>query len=294
MRKEGHAKIIQYSLTPKQQVQDDMMGIKRSNILLAASSTSKAAKTKANGTGAKGKARRKERNTDTATARELRHDSGDESSEGYNQEEVDSDQDSLDPDPPNGREASPASTTDEESDDNGGEAAEDEALEDNRAMELDGDEQEELEADLAGVEGGIGADSRPKTASALSGGSGGKQTERIMTAQECRAHLRLVFKNESQVCSLVYGSHGPLATRRLANDIALTERLGAASGAAAATTVSADMFFVEVVCVPPSRFRPPATMGDMTFESPQNELMSAVVRPSRLCHSLRLSLTRAD
>ena len=241
-------------------MQDELAGINRENILLRMSSKAshKAAKTKS-------------RTRDAITSKQLRHDSDEESEQGYNMEEFDSDADSQEPEGPNGRAATPADSEDDHSDDTSDTSLEDEAKEDNGLEAMDLDEEADaaaLEADTAGAGLNLIADearaekSKPATAA--------KQTERIMTAQECREHVRRLFLNENEICQLIYGSHGPIPTK-LQED-ALNGRADNQP-----RPVSGDLFFLDVVTVPPSRFRPPASMGDMTFESPQNELLSNVV-----------------
>ena len=100
------------------------------------------------------------------------------------------------------------------------------------------------------------------------------RNERVMAPEECRAHLRLLFKNELVACSLIYGRHGPLAHPS-------QDQLCHAS---------ADMFFMEVVPVTPTRFRPPAKMGDTLFEHPQNELLSNVLGTSYRMRDLNVEL----
>lgn len=259
MRKEGHTKIMQYSFTSKQQLQDELAGINRENILLQLSS-------RANKKAAKAKSRSR----DAATAKQLRHESDEESEQGYNMEEFDSDADSQEPEGPNGRAATPADSEDDHSDNTSDTSLEDEAKEDNvlEPMDLDEVEEAELAADTAGAQLVANQAEVEKKAGASKGTA--KQTERIMTAQECREHIRRLFLNENEICQLIYGSHGPIPTRA---------HLDASKGRSndPPAPVSGDLFFLDVVTVPPSRFRPPASMGDMTFESPQNELLSNVV-----------------
>ncbi|KAK0190723.1 hypothetical protein F5146DRAFT_1045469 [Armillaria mellea] len=100
------------------------------------------------------------------------------------------------------------------------------------------------------------------------------RNERIMAPEECRAHLRRLFRNEETMCSLLYGKHGAFAKRN-------SKGLSAAS---------ADMFFLEVIPVAPTRFRPPASMGDVLFEHPQNELLAKVLNTSYRLRDLNLSL----
>ncbi|PBK69851.1 beta and beta-prime subunits of DNA dependent RNA-polymerase [Armillaria solidipes] len=100
------------------------------------------------------------------------------------------------------------------------------------------------------------------------------RNERIMAPEECRAHLRRLFRNEETMCSLLYGKHGAFAKR---NSKGLS-------------VASADMFFLEVIPVAPTRFRPPASMGDVLFEHPQNELLAKVLNTSYRLRDLNLSL----
>lgn len=87
------------------------------------------------------------------------------------------------------------------------------------------------------------------------------RNERIIVPGECRAHLRKLFKNERIMCALLFGRHGPLAP-------VTTDKLSWAS---------ADMFFLDCLLVSPTRFRPPAKMGDTIFEHPHNELLSKLL-----------------
>ena len=85
------------------------------------------------------------------------------------------------------------------------------------------------------------------------------RNERVMSAAEVRNHIRLLFKNESELCALIFGRHGG-STRSLAN-----------------TTKLADMFFMDAVPVTPTRFRPVSKLGDDLFENSQNTLLTAVL-----------------
>jgi DNA-directed RNA polymerase I subunit RPA1 len=85
------------------------------------------------------------------------------------------------------------------------------------------------------------------------------RNERVMATSEVRQHLRLLFRAESQLCNLLYG--------RIKNPTRSTASL-------------ADMFFMEVIPVAPTRFRPASKMGDDMFENSQNSLLSAVIQTS--------------
>ncbi|KAG6868169.1 hypothetical protein C0993_006837 [Termitomyces sp. T159_Od127] len=116
----------------------------------------------------------------------------------------------------------------------------------------------------------VPAPEAPHPARAANGKIKGKRgrNERVMAPEECRAHLRRLFHNEKVMCALIYGRHGPFAPLSV-------DQLSFAS---------ADMFFMEVIPVAPTRFRPPAKMNDVLFEHPQNTLLSKVLNT---CYRLR-------
>nr|AIE40066.1 RNA polymerase subunit 2 [Wolfiporia cocos] len=120
----------------------------------------------------------------------------------------------------------------------------------------------------------------PKSASGKVKTSRGRN-ERVMPPEECRAHLRRVFANEAVMCSLLYGRHGPFAP--------LSKK--------GYSYASADMFFLEVLPVSPTRFRPPAKLGEMLFEHPQNELLAKVLTTSYrlrdLTESMRVAMDKS-
>ncbi|EFI27675.1 RNA polymerase I largest subunit [Coprinopsis cinerea okayama7 len=104
------------------------------------------------------------------------------------------------------------------------------------------------------------------------------RNERVIAPEECRAHLRRLFKNETIMCSLIFGRHGPHAPVN-------KDQLAIAS---------ADMFFLEVLPVSPTRFRPPAKMGETLFEHPQNELLARVLNTSYKLRDINLDLRTAS
>ena len=125
-------------------------------------------------------------------------------------------------------------------------------------MDVDADaatEPEESDEDLGDddeEEGRVVA----RTAGGKIKGSRGRN-ERVMATSEVRQHLRLLFRSESQLCNLLYG--------RIKNPTRSTASL-------------ADMFFMDVIPVAPTRFRPASKMGDDMFENSQNSLLSAVIQ----------------
>lgn len=100
------------------------------------------------------------------------------------------------------------------------------------------------------------------------------RNERVVAPEECRAHLRRLFRNEAVVCSLIFGRHGPFAPLSF-GDLSLA---------------SADMFFMDVIPVSPTRFRPPAKLGDTLFEHPQNELLARVLTTSYRMRDVNVEL----
>lgn len=107
---------------------------------------------------------------------------------------------------------------------------------------------------------------KPKTQALPKSASGKVKTmrgrnERVMPPEECRAILRRLFENEKAFCSLMFGRHG-------AHSMPNEDRIHFAS---------ADIFFLDCLLVTPTRFRPPAKMGETLFEHPQNEMLSKVL-----------------
>jgi len=135
------------------------------------------------------------------------------------------------------------------------------------------DEEEELKAThLSKVDKGL-----PRAANGKVKTTRGRN-ERVMAPEECRAHLRLLFRNCPEICSLIFGRHGPFSPLN----------------AAGLSLASADMFFMEVIPIPPTRFRPPAKMGETLFEHPQNEMLAKVLNTSYRLRDLNADLQAAS
>ena len=154
----------------------------------------------------------------------------------------------------------------------GSEAAEDEEEDDN-------EEEEDLEGD------DVMSDAEKPDEAALPRAANGRiktkrgRNERVVAPEECRAHLRRLFRNEAHMCAMVFGRHGPFAS--LSPDKCFS-------------FASADMFFMDVVPVSPTRFRPPAKMADTLFEHPQNELLAKVLQTSYRMRDLNIDLREAS
>lgn len=106
-----------------------------------------------------------------------------------------------------------------------------------------------------------------KTASTSSSGSLPsiklKSGAKYILSTEVRNILRAVFDNEQELMQKLFHSR-PLVT----------------------STVSADMFFIQALIVPPTRFRLPSKLGDEIHENAQNELLSAILKTSILIKDL--------
>ena len=103
------------------------------------------------------------------------------------------------------------------------------------------------------------------------------RNERLLAPEEVRAHLRHLFRNEATICSLIYGRQGPYAP---------VNRDGQ-------SPASADVFFIELMVVPPTRFRPAMKMGEQLFEHPQNELLNKILQTTYRVRDVNESLSRA-
>ena len=135
-------------------------------------------------------------------------------------------------------------------------------------------ESEQGEPPMSDDEQEEGRDEQPaKSASGKIKGARGRN-ERVVAPEEVRAHLRRLYTNEAVMCSLLFGRHGPFA--KLSKD--------------GYSLASADMFFMEVIPVTPTRFRPPAKLGDTLFEHPQNELLTRLLNTSYRLRDLNAEL----
>jgi DNA-directed RNA polymerase I subunit RPA1 len=87
------------------------------------------------------------------------------------------------------------------------------------------------------------------------------RNERVIAPEEVRAHLRWLFRNERNICSLLFGRQGTHPSP-------------------GTSVVSADIFFLDVLAVSPTRFRPASKMDDKLFEHPHNEHLAKVINTS--------------
>jgi DNA-directed RNA polymerase beta' subunit len=103
------------------------------------------------------------------------------------------------------------------------------------------------------------------------------RNERLLAPEEVRAHLRRLFRNEATICSLIYGRQGPYAP---------INRDGL-------SPASADVFFIELMVVPPTRFRPPMKRRESCSSIPQNELLTKILNTTYRVRDVNESLRLA-
>ncbi|KAF8983264.1 hypothetical protein BGZ46_010562 [Entomortierella lignicola] len=102
-----------------------------------------------------------------------------------------------------------------------------------------------------------------------------KDNNKYLTPLHIRNTLRRLFAAEQEMCRLLYGSNGPQMQKKYSK------------------VVQADIFFLEILPVAPTRFRPASVMGDKLFENPQNEHLGKILNT---CERLRdlTSTNKAD
>ncbi|GMF07567.1 unnamed protein product [Ambrosiozyma monospora] len=89
------------------------------------------------------------------------------------------------------------------------------------------------------------------------------QGSKYVLSTEVRNILRAIFKNESNVVDVLFHSK-PLSKQQ----------------------ISADMFFLQALVVPPTRFRLPSKLGDVVHENSQNELLTKVLTTALVIRDL--------
>ncbi|GAA96623.1 uncharacterized protein L969DRAFT_75435 [Mixia osmundae IAM 14324] len=105
-----------------------------------------------------------------------------------------------------------------------------------------------------------------------------RQTERIILPAEARGQLRRLFQNERAILDLIFAPHGSASRNRTKPLRSLFQSIGMIPSTSADTGASPDIFFMDVVAVPPSRFRPMAQMGESVLDHPQTTLLSQIIK----------------
>lgn len=155
----------------------------------------------------------------------------------------------------------------------------DSEMEVDEVVYTDSEEEEEGGAGAATASAAQGEPMEAEPARAVNGRvkRGRGRNERLLAPEEVRAHLRRLFRNEATICSLIYGRQGPYAP---------VNRDGL-------SPASADVFFIELMVVPPTRFRPATKMGEQLFEDPQNELLNKILHTTYRVRDVNESLSHA-
>ncbi|KAJ2606893.1 hypothetical protein H4R99_000066 [Coemansia sp. RSA 1722] len=110
--------------------------------------------------------------------------------------------------------------------------------------------------------------------------AGVQRSSVYLTPMHLRNHLRLLFGNEPEIVRLLFQQRDPQAVGALQAlgggmkpEFTLTTR-----GQARAPEELADMFFIEALPVPPTKFRPASVMDDDVMENPQNVYLGQVLK----------------
>ncbi|KAI9293532.1 beta and beta-prime subunits of DNA dependent RNA-polymerase [Neoconidiobolus thromboides FSU 785] len=98
-------------------------------------------------------------------------------------------------------------------------------------------------------------------------GKGGKEGLTLLTPLHVLHHIHLLFEKEKEICSILFGD--------------ITGR----------TKLDSRMFLLEVVSVPPSRFRPAAMMNGSIMENPQTANLAKILNA---CQSVKEASNQKD
>ncbi|KZS97882.1 beta and beta-prime subunits of DNA dependent RNA-polymerase [Sistotremastrum niveocremeum HHB9708] len=140
-------------------------------------------------------------------------------------------------------------------------------------LHVQAEDDEDVEMSYGDMHKTAEGDNLPRASNGKVKSSRGRN-ERVVVPEEVRAHLRILFQKESDICSILFGRHGRVITRN----------------GESWKDVSADIFFMEVLPVSPTRFRPPAKLGETMFEHPQNELLNKVLNTSYRVRDINMEL----
>ncbi|CAM0140636.1 hypothetical protein VKS41_006661 [Umbelopsis sp. WA50703] len=116
------------------------------------------------------------------------------------------------------------------------------------------------------------AEKMPKAKISKEEGEAPAGQQKYLTPHQIRDHMVCLFDNEKTMTMLMYGARNPRSPKLI-------------------KPVKASMFFIDVLAVAPTRFRPASVMGDKAFESPQNVLLGKILTSSQ---QVRESNTRVQ
>ncbi|GES96144.1 DNA-directed RNA polymerase I complex large subunit Nuc1 [Rhizophagus clarus] len=86
----------------------------------------------------------------------------------------------------------------------------------------------------------------------------------FITPEALRDHFNKLFANESELCTLIYSAQG------IISDVISSRHKSQ-------KVVGSNIFFIDVIAVPPTRFRPANVVNDKTMENPQNEHLTRIL-----------------
>ncbi|KAJ1643960.1 hypothetical protein LPJ64_004319, partial [Coemansia asiatica] len=115
-----------------------------------------------------------------------------------------------------------------------------------------------------------------------------QRTSVYLTPIHLRNHLRLLFSNEPEIVRLLFQQRDPQAVSALGvlNKKAVPDFTLTIPSQVRSPTELADMFFIEALPVPPTKFRPASVMDDDIMENPQNVYLGQVLKTCVFIRSL--------
>ncbi|KAI9488674.1 hypothetical protein BDB00DRAFT_877143 [Zychaea mexicana] len=119
------------------------------------------------------------------------------------------------------------------------------------------------------------SDSDDDSSSGAKKSSSALGSQRYLNPIEVRKSIQDLFQEEPEITTLLYGARNPSVPSQVRR-------------------ATYHMFFIEVLSVSPTRFRPPSVMGDKLFESPQNELLSNILNGAHQVRDVSSNLQEAS
>lgn len=146
-------------------------------------------------------------------------------------------------------------------------------------MEVDNDE--EMEDDGEDVNSDVDVDGSILVAEAASGSATKakdmpEERQEYVSAGEVRAALTLLFEKEHDILGLIYGPRSRTKSRN-------------------PTPPTADIFFIQTMLVPPSKYRPESKTGESEIsENPRNTLYRSILQACELLNQISRSIRGLD
>ncbi|KAL9122996.1 MAG: hypothetical protein Q9187_000454 [Circinaria calcarea] len=136
----------------------------------------------------------------------------------------------------------------------------------------DGEDTEMLELE-GGMVNGDAVDTSASAVKSKKNKSSAEEEQKYVNPQEVYAAITELFRKEQEILQLVYDS---------------------SSGVDNAAQVTADMFFIHDVLVPPNKYRPEAKTGNGEItEAPRNSLYKQILNNITVMNQIRVEISRA-